>query len=59
MLVRDFNLKMNSFYNWLFNVLESMANAFIHPIKNNVPPPIGMHSYSTIPVKRRFRKKYN
>ncbi len=50
---------MNSFYNWFFNILESMANAFIHPIENNVPPVIGTRAYSTIPVKRKFRKKYN
>ena len=50
---------MNSFYKWFSNILESMANAFIHPIHNHVPPAIGTHAYSTIPVKRKFRKKYN
>ena len=50
---------MNSFNNWLSNILESMANAFIHPIKNHVPPAIGTQAYSTIPLKRKFRKRYN
>ena len=45
--------------NWLSNMFESMANAFIHPIKNDLPPSIGTHAYSSIPLKRRLRKKYN
>jgi len=38
---------------------ESMANAFIHPMKNDLPPSIGMHAYSGIPIKRKLRRKYN
>ena len=43
---------MKSVMNWLTKILESMANAFIHPIKNNLPPDIGTHSYSAVPLKR-------
>ena len=50
---------MNSLMNWLSKVSESMANAFIHPIKNNVPPSIGAHAYSAIPLKRRLRRRFN
>ena len=37
---------MNSAINWL-KMLESMA-MFIHPIKNDLPPSIGTHSYSSV-----------
>ena len=50
---------MKSVINWLSKMLESMANAFIHPLKNDLPPAIGTHSYSTIPLKRKFRRKFN
>ena len=50
---------MKSVTNWLFKMLESMANAFIHPIKNDLPPKIGAHSYSGIPTKRRIRRRFN
>ena len=50
---------MQSLLNWLSKVLESMANAFIHPIKNDLPPSIGTHSYSSIPIKRKLRRRFN
>ena len=53
------DLKMKSVINWLSKMLESMANAFIHPLKNDLPPSIGTHSYSSIPLKRKFRRRYN
>ncbi len=43
--------------NWLSKMLESMANAFIHPDKNDLPPSIGAHSYSSIPLKRKIRRR--
>ena len=48
---------MKSILNWLSKMLESMANAFIHPLKNNEPPSIGAHAYSGIPIKRKMRRK--
>ena len=39
---------MRSIMNWLSKMLESMANAFIHPVKNDLPPSIGAHAYSSI-----------
>ena len=50
---------MKSVINWLSKMLESMANAFIHPLKNDLPPAIGTHAYSTIPLKRKFRRRFN
>jgi hypothetical protein len=50
---------MKSVINWLSKMLESMANAFIHPLKNDLPPSIGTHAYSSIPVKRKFRRSFN
>ena len=50
---------MKSLINWLSKMLESMANAFIHPLKNDLPPAIGTHSYSSIPIKRKLRRKFN
>jgi hypothetical protein len=49
---------MKTVINWLSKMLESMADAFIHPLKNEVPPPIGTHAYSSIPIKRKFRRKF-
>ena len=57
MYILDF--QMNSVINWLSKMLESMANAFMHPLKNDLPPSIGTHSYSTIPIKRKLRKRFN
>ena len=48
---------MKSIINWLSKMLESMANAFIHPIKNDLPPAIGAHSYRGIPTKRKMRRR--
>ena len=53
------DFKMQSVINWLSKMLESMANAFINPLKNDLPPAIGTHAYSTIPLKRKFRRRLN
>ena len=53
----DFQMKSVIF--WLSKMLESMANAFMHPLKNDLPPSIGTHAYSAIPLKRKFRRKFN
>jgi len=50
---------MKSLTNWLSKMFESMANAFIHPLKNDLPPSIGTHAYSSIPIKRKFRRGFN
>ena len=50
---------MKSVINWLSKMLESMADAFIHPLKNELPPSIGTHAYSSIPIKRKLRRKFN
>ncbi|ABV51228.1 Conserved hypothetical protein [Prochlorococcus marinus str. MIT 9215] len=50
---------MKSVINWLSKMLESMANAFMHPLKNDLPPSIGTHSYSSIPLKRKLRRRFN
>ena len=50
---------MQSLMNWLSKVLEAMANAFIHPIKNDLPPSIGTRAYSSIPIKRKLRRRFN
>tara|TARA_B100000945_G_scaffold226106_1_gene182938 strand:+ start:316 stop:468 length:153 start_codon:yes stop_codon:yes gene_type:complete len=50
---------MKSINNWLSKTLESMANAFIHPLKNDLPPSIGAHAYSNIPLKRKMRRRFN
>ena len=50
---------MRSIITWLSKMLESMANAFIHPVKNDLPPSIGAHAYSCIPQKRKMRKKFS
>ena len=49
---------MKSLINWLSKMLESMANAFIHPEKNDLPPPIGAHAYSGVPIKRKLKKRF-
>ena len=43
---------MNSLRKWLTNLLEAMAFAFMHPLKNSPPPNIGAHSYSHKPYKK-------
>ena len=50
---------MKSAINWLSQMLESMANAFIHPVKNDLPPAIGAHSYSDTPLKRKMRRRFS
>ncbi len=50
---------MKSLLKWLSKTLESMANAFIHPMKNDLPPSIGTHAYSSIPLKRKLRRRFN
>ena len=49
--------EMRLLINWLSKMLESMANAFIHPVKNDLPPSIGAHAYSSIPLKRKMRRR--
>ncbi len=51
--------QMRSIMKWLSRMLESMANAFIHPVKNDLPPSIGVHAYSCIPQKRKMRRRFN
>ena len=51
------DFQMRSIISWLSKMLESMANAFIHPVKNDVPPSIGAHAYSTIPLKMKMRRR--
>ena len=48
---------MKSIMNWLSKVLESMANAFIHPIKNDLPPSIGAQAFSGVPLKKKIRRR--
>ena len=43
--------------NWLSKMLESMANAFIHPVENDLPPSIGVKAYSSVPLKRKIRRR--
>jgi len=50
---------MKSINNWLSKTIESMANAFIHPLKNDLPPSIGAHAYSNTPLKRKMRRRFN
>jgi len=50
---------MKSVINWLSKILESMANAFIHPLENDLPPSIGTRAYSSIPIKRKLRRRWN
>ena len=52
------DFQMGSLVNWLSKMLESMANAFIHPIKNDLPPSIGAHAYSYPPLKRKMRRRF-
>ena len=50
---------MESLKRWLKNLFESMAIAFVHPVKNSLPPNIGTHSYSDKPIKRHKHFRYN
>ena len=50
---------MKSIMSWLSQMSESMANAFVHPEKNNLPPSIGAHAYSGILIKRKMRRRLN
>tara|TARA_B100000900_G_scaffold234366_1_gene198954 strand:+ start:1026 stop:1178 length:153 start_codon:yes stop_codon:yes gene_type:complete len=36
---------MKSLKNWLSNLFEGMALAFVHPLDNSLPPEIGTNSY--------------
>ena len=51
------DFQMRSIISWLSKMLESMANAFLHPIKNDLPPSIGAHAFSSIPLKRKMRRR--
>ncbi len=49
---------MNSLRNWVTNLFEAMAIAFIHPINNSLPPNIGTHPYSQKPYKNHKKVWY-
>ena len=49
--------QMKSIISWLSKMLDSMANAFIHPFKNDLPPSIGAHAYTCVPPKRKMRRR--
>ena len=51
------DFQMRSIISWLSKMLESMANAFIHPVKNDLPPSIGAQAYSSIPLTRKRRRR--
>ena len=51
------DFQMRSIISWLSKMLESMANAFNHPVKNDLPPSIGAHAFSSIPLKRKMRRR--
>ena len=53
------DIEMRSIMNWLSKMLESMANAFIHPVKNDLPPTIGAHAYSSIPLKKKLKRRFS
>ena len=57
MITTFLDSKMRSTINWLSKMLESMATAVIHPDKNDLPPSIGAHAYSSIPMKRKMRRR--
>tara|TARA_B100000674_G_scaffold357577_1_gene300480 strand:- start:133 stop:285 length:153 start_codon:yes stop_codon:yes gene_type:complete len=50
---------MNSLRNWFINLFEGMAVAFVHPVKNSLPPNIGAHSYSHKPYKKQRKLWYS
>ena len=52
------DFQMRSIISWLSKMLESMGDAFIHPVKNELPPAIGAHAYSNIPLKRKMRRRF-
>ena len=58
-IVYFYDFQMRSTMNWLSKMLESMANAIIHPVKNDLPPSIGAHAYSGSPVKRKMRRRFS
>ena len=49
---------MDAIKKWFSELFEGMAYAFIHPVKNSVPPNIGTHSYRDKPYKAH-RKVWN
>ena len=49
---------MNSLTKWLTNLFEAMGFAFVHPIKNSLPPSIGAHAYSHKPYKKTKKVWY-
>ncbi len=50
---------MKSFIDWIKNLFEGMTLAFVHPLKNAVPPEIGTHSYRHKPHKGKRNLRYN
>ena len=49
---------MISLKKWLTNLFEAMANAFVHPVKNFLPPNIGTHAYTHKPYKKQRKIWY-
>ena len=56
-VVQFLDFQMRLIINWLSKMLESMANAVIHPVKNDLPPSIGAHAYSGMPLKKKMRRR--
>ena len=50
---------MSSAMNWLSKILESMGNAFIRPINNDLSPSIEVNAYSIVTLKRKMRISFN
>ena len=51
------DVQMKSIIGWLSKMLERMASAFINCVKNDLPPSIGAHAFSSIPLKRKMRRR--
>tara|TARA_Y100000589_G_scaffold307140_1_gene322515 strand:+ start:1510 stop:1662 length:153 start_codon:yes stop_codon:yes gene_type:complete len=50
---------MKSFQKWIETLFEGMAIAFVHPIRNNMPPEIGTHSYRDKPYRKQRKLRFN
>ena len=46
---------MYSIKKWLSKLFDGMGYAFMHPIKDSLPPNIGTHAYRDKPYKSRKR----
>ena len=49
---------MSPLRTWLNNLFEAMANAFVHPMKNSLPPNIGANAYRHKPFKKQRKVWY-